>query len=515
MTFAAPLPERGTLEAWRAAARLAISHRIAPAEMDWTGGGGLFATSPLPQNPGPHQVLVPQGFVHLASSVIWHSEPERFALLYQALWRLDQHEGTPLSQADPLGRRLHLLAKNVGRDIHKMHAFVRFREVPAAGPRRRFAAWFEPEHNTLEPGSTFFAKRFADMDWMIATPRLTAQFETGKLTFGPPAPRPDLPDDASEGLWATYFANIFNPARIKLDAMRSEMPKKYWKNLPETRLIPEMLKDAEARVQRMHAAGASQARPGAAAISTRYRAAMPQVLPLNDALPETLDQARTAAMTCRRCTLCEAATQSVWGMGSIEAALMIVGEQPGDQEDLTGRPFVGPAGQVLHQAMTAAAVDTGKVWLTNAVKHFKFTPQGKHRLHVTPDRTEVDQCRWWLGLELAFIRPQLTLALGATAAFALTGNDAPLSGRRGKVEEGLHQGPVLITWHPAYVLRLSDPVMQKRALNELIQDLRAAFALAIGPMAEGEGSTDPADQAASGSGAEPSGLHAPLQSRLA
>jgi probable DNA metabolism protein len=164
VTFAAPLPERGTFDAWRAAARLAISHGIPPADMDWTGADSLFASAPLPAQPGPHQVLVPKGFVHLASQVIWHSDPERFALLYQALWRLDRQEGAPLSQADPLGRRLHLLAKNVGRDIHKMHAFVRFRESPTAGPRRRFAAWFEPEHNTLEPGSAFFAKRFADMD---------------------------------------------------------------------------------------------------------------------------------------------------------------------------------------------------------------------------------------------------------------------------------------------------------------------------------------------------------------
>jgi uracil-DNA glycosylase family protein len=162
-----------------------------------------------------------------------------------------------------------------------------------------------------------------------------------------------------------------------------------------------------------------------------------------------------------------------------------VGEQPGDQEDLTGRPFVGPAGQVLHQAMTAAAVDTGKVWLTNAVKHFKFMPQGKQRLHVTPDQTEVVQCRWWLGQELAFIRPQLTLALGATAAFALTGNDAPLSARRGQIEEGLHQGPVLISWPPAYILRLNDPIVQKRARDELTKDLRAAFALAQSPKALG------------------------------
>jgi probable DNA metabolism protein len=488
VTYAVTLPERGTLDAWRAAARLAISHRIAPADLDWTGPDGLFSTSPLPPDPGPHQVLVPQGFVQLSGSVIWHSDPQRFALLYHALWRLDRREGAPLSQADPLGRRLHLLAKNVGRDIHKMHAFVRFRECPADGPRRRFAAWFEPEHNTLEPGAVFFAKRFGDMDWMIATPRLTAQFEDGKLTFGHAAPRPDLPDDASEGLWATYFANIFNPARIKLDAMRSEMPKKYWKNLPETRLIPEMLKDAEARVQRMREAGASQARPGAAAISTRYRAAMPQVLAV-EGLPETLDQARDAALHCRRCTLCEAATQTVWGAGAVYAALMIVGEQPGDHEDLTGRPFVGPAGQVLHQAMATAGLDPDKLWLTNAVKHFKFTPRGRQRLHVTPDRTEVELCRWWLGLELAFIRPPVTLALGATAAFALTGNDAPLADRRGRVEAGLHGGPVLLTWHPAYILRLTNPAHQALAREEMTGDLRAALAMARGKVAAGENRT--------------------------
>ena len=476
MNFAISLPERGTFDAWRGAARMAISHHIPPDQLDWAGSGGLFAAAPLPVDPGPHQVLVPQAFVKLAGSVIWHSAPERFALLYQALWRIDRNEGTPLLQADPLGRRLHLLAKGVGRDIHKMHAFVRFRECPTDGPRRRFAAWFEPEHNTLEPGAIFFARRFADMDWMIATPRLTAQFQNGKLTFGPAAPCPDLPEDASAGLWATYFANIFNPARIKLDAMRSEMPKKYLKNLPETRLIPEMLKDAEARVQRMREAGASQARPGAAAISTRYRAAMPQAA----VLPETLDQARDAALQCRRCSLCEAATQTVWGTGAKDASLMIVGEQPGDQEDLTGRPFIGPAGLVLREAMTVAGVDADKVWLTNAVKHFKFTPRGKQRLHQTPDRTEVEHCRWWLGLELAFIRPKVALALGASAAFALTGNASPLAARRGKVEEGLHEGPVLISWHPAYILRLTDPTSQSRARDELTDDLRAALAMAHG-----------------------------------
>lgn len=471
MRYGVSLPSRGTFDAWRQAARVSISHRIPPDQIDWNGTDGLFAAALLPDVLGPHQIRVPEVFIKLAGSVIWHTAPERLSLLYLALWRIDQHDGTPLLQADPLGRRLHLMAKNVGRDIHKMHAFVRFREMPSDGPRRRFAAWFEPEHNTLEPGSTFFAKRFADMDWMIATPRLTAEFRDGILSFGPAGARPDLPDDATESLWATYFANIFNPARIKLDAMRSEMPKKYWRNLPETRLIPEMLKDAKARVQRMRDAGSTAARPGSAVVSTRYRSAMPHA----PVLPDTLDDARIAASQCRRCGLCEAATQTVWGEGAADASLMIVGEQPGDQEDLAGRPFIGPAGQVLHQAMHEAGVDQSKVWLTNAIKHFKFIPRGKRRMHQSPDRQEIEHCRWWLGLELGFVRPRLTLALGASAAFALTGDATPISARRGKTQAGLHDGPVLVTWHPPYILRLTDPEQQLIARKELVGDLAVAI----------------------------------------
>lgn len=282
---------------------------------------------------------------------------------------------------------------------------------------------------------------------------------------------------------ATYFENIFNPARINLPAMRSEMPKKYWKNLPETRSLPGMIQDAKDRADRMRDAAISTPRPGAAAISTRYRAAMPR--PKDT--PDTLSDARESAMQCRRCGLCDAATQTVWGEGASDAAMMIVGEQPGDQEDLAGRPFAGPAGTLLRAAMTTSGIDAEAIWMTNAVKHFKFTVRGKRRIHQAPDRSEILACRWWLDLEQTLIRPRLILALGATAAFALTGNTHPLTRRRGKVEPALSGGAVMISWHPSYILRLPDAAKRDAAQRELMEDLAAAQAMALHGPAEQPG----------------------------
>ena len=281
-----------------------------------------------------------------------------------------------------------------------------------------------------------------------------------------------MPEDASEALWGTYFANIFNPARIHLNAMRSEMPLKYWKNLPETRLIPEMLENAEARVQKMRAAMPSQPPMRAARILDRLAPA-----PQPD-IPATMEEAARASRSCARCDLCQAATQTVWGEGDLDAGLMIVGEAPGDFEDLAGKPFVGPAGQLLHSLMSEAG--TGPAWMTNAVKHFKFAPRGKRRIHQSPNRSEIQRCKWWLDLERSFVQPRLTLALGASAAFTLTGSSGALRPRRGRIEHAQDGGEVLISWHPSAILRAQDRAPAMRA--ELLADLgRAAQILAEGP----------------------------------
>ncbi|MTE00828.1 UdgX family uracil-DNA binding protein [Paracoccus sp. YIM 132242] len=465
------LPRFGRFAAWRDAARQLATNRVDAASVTWADEdtpAGLFGADPLPP-PGPHPVAATKDFLALAQTVASHSDPERWALLYAALIRLQDDRGFIANPADPLTDRLSRMAKSVRRDIHKMHAFVRFHELPGDNPRRSFGAWFEPEHPILEAAAPFFAKRFADMDWLIATPEGIARFD-GAITYAPPAPRPDFPTDSSHTLWHTYFANIFNPARIKTNAMRSEMPRKYWKNLPETALIPEMLADAPRRVQAMREAGASEAPAFAARVTARIRQ-----IP-DDTPPETLEAAREQAGRCTRCDLCHAATQTVWGEGDPTAPLMIVGEAPGDHEDLQGRPFVGPAGQLLRQAMDQAGLDPAQAWMTNAVKHFKFTPRGKRRIHQNPAAGEIRQCKWWLDIERRMIAPRLTLALGATAAFALTGNRAPLTPRRGTVETALDGGPVLITWHPSLILRL-DPGAAATARGQFAADLSQAARL--------------------------------------
>ena len=463
------LPRFDSFDSWRDAARQLVGAGVAPDRITWADPdtpADLFGSDPMPQaNDAP--VTATKEFLQLAKTVSSHSAPERWALIYTALWRAQTDRALLGNPADPLMDRLNRLAKSVRRDIHKMHAFVRFHELPSTGNRRSFGAWFEPEHLILQAGTPFFAKRFADMDWLIATPEGIARFTGDRIAFDPPASRPDLPPDASHGLWQTYFANIFNPARIKTNAMRSEMPMKYWKNLPETHLIPHMLADAPRRVQAMRDAGASDAPQFAAKVTARIRQ-QPQDRP-----PETITKAQEQAARCTRCELCHDATQTVWGQGDPDAGLMFVGEAPGDQEDLAGRPFVGPAGQLLRQTMTQAALDPDKAWMTNAVKHFRFTPRGKRRLHQTPDQSHVEHCSWWLGLERRFVAPKLTVALGATAAFALTGDRSPLTPRRGKVQAATDGGPVLVTWHPSLILRLPDD-RAAAARAELLSDLRHA-----------------------------------------
>jgi DNA polymerase len=183
------------------------------------------------------------------------------------------------------------------------------------------------------------------------------------------------------------------------------------------------------------------------------------------------------AVHCRRCPLWSTATQTVFGEGRLDAAMMIVGEQAGDQEDLAGRPFVGPAGQLLDEALRQAGIDRAELYITNAVKHFKFTTRGKTRIHQRPETGEIEACRWWLDIERAAIAPKVTVLLGATAARAVLDRPVAVLRERGKPLK-LDRGIGLLTVHPSYLLRLPHEASRAKEFTAMVADLRAAAAMA-------------------------------------
>jgi uracil-DNA glycosylase family protein len=180
------------------------------------------------------------------------------------------------------------------------------------------------------------------------------------------------------------------------------------------------------------------------------------------------------AASCTRCPLYKNATQTVFGEGPADATMMLIGEQPGDQEDLTGRPFVGPAGRVLDSALEAAGLERGEIYITNAVKHFKNEPRGKRRLHKKPDTSEIDACRWWLENELEIIQPAVAVALGVTAARALMRKALSINANRGRLIALPGGVKGLITVHPSYLLRLQEERDKRREFDLLVKDLRLA-----------------------------------------
>ncbi|WP_423179013.1 MULTISPECIES: UdgX family uracil-DNA binding protein [unclassified Stenotrophomonas] len=457
-----------SLQAWRDAAREALLRGVAPPQLDWLEGSetSLLDAPAVQQAPMLAEAgapNVPRDFLELAATCLCHRDPQRLALLYRLLWRITHDERSVLSNpADADVLRATALAQAVRRDTHKMKAFVRFREVP--GQPDAFIAWFEPQHHIVDRVAPFFARRFTGMRWAILTPSRSVAWDGQALAFGPGARREDAPaEDARESLWQTYYASIFNPARLNTRMMMQEMPAKYWRHLPEAQLLPRLVRDAADRVQEMHD------RP-AQAPQRRIRPRANAAAPATDA--SSLDNLRGQASACRQCPLWEQATQTVFGQGPAGAEVMLVGEQPGDTEDLRGQPFAGPAGQVLDRALAELGIDRAQLYLTNAVKHFHHERRGKVRLHKRPESRHIQACRPWLMGEIARVRPQVIVCLGATAAASVFGRDFDLSRDRGRwhtLEDGTRG---YATVHPAWVLRQTDDARREAGYRLFREDLR-------------------------------------------
>jgi uracil-DNA glycosylase len=457
-------------DGWRQAARTLALDGVAPEDVMWSvegAEGELFAPVISQPHSSAGTFSVSARFVELARIAILNRDRERFALLYRLLWRLRGHHDLLEVATDSDVIRVEAMAKAVRRDEHKMHAFVRFREI---GRERdaHFVAWFEPEHHTVELAAPFFARRFADMPWSILTPDLCAHWDGLEVSFTPGVSKADAPgSDRLEEMWRRYYATIFNPARLKVKAMQTEMPKKYWRNLPEASLIKPLIAGA---------ARASEAMIEKAA-SEPHKAQRRQEQPMkNKASAGELETLREEAAACRACPLWKDATQTVFGEGPRHAAIMLVGEQPGDKEDLAGKPFVGPAGQMLDRALIEAGIDRKQIYVTNAVKHFKFVPRGKIRLHQKPSTPEIKACRPWYERERAAVKPALVVAMGATAAQSVFGKVTPINKSRGHFIDLDEETKALVTVHPSYLLRLPDEEAKAREYERFVDDLKMAAA---------------------------------------
>lgn len=480
------LAHEADFDGFRSAARTLLAAGTPPGAVSWQVAGGadadLFIAEPAPAFAAADAppLAVPAAFVALAELVVQHADPARFTLLYRLLWRLQRE---PALRRDPLDADRHraaAMAQAVRREQHHMEAFVRFRSAPGADGEPWQAAWYEPAHHVVDAVAPFFARRFATLRWSLLTPRRSARWDGERLAFGPGARREDAPGaDAGESLWLTYYASTFNPARLNTRALDQHLPRRYREHLPEAALIPALTAEAGARTQAMLVCPPTAA---ARRLPILPMAPRPEPAPPAAGRPArriALEAQRDAASVCRECPLGALATQTVFGEGPLDAPLMLVGEQPGDQEDRQGRPFVGPSGQLLDRALVALGWDRSVAYVTNAVKHFKHEPRGKRRMHKTPAQREADACRHWLESEIGLVRPRAAIALGATAARQLLGRPVGVMHERGRWlrrDDGL---AVLVTLHPSALLR-GDPAERETAWAAWLDDLRAADAVAHG-----------------------------------
>jgi uracil-DNA glycosylase len=439
---------------WREKARQHLQDNTPPDSIDWDLDQHRLFSSPNCQASSEQLIKLPRDFLDHARTIALHRDPNRWELLYRIAWRIrNQNPNLLHIEVDDDIRQLILMRKAIARDIHKMRAFVRFRRVEHEGADQ-FVAWYPPDHYILEANAPFFIDRFGSMRFAILTPDASLVWNLQEPAYAPGVPRSSAPaEDDFDDLWRTYYASIYNPARRNLAAMRSEMPVRRWIDLPETRIIPELVRTSSERVDAM---------------------VKKQVVSAAAFIPEgaDLETLRQAVRKCSACELCALATQPVFGEGPDHTRVLLVGEQPGNDEDLAGRPFVGPAGRVLMDAMKAAGLDRANVYLTNAVKAFRFEERGKRRIHQKPGSVHIAACRPWLEAEISNVRPKTIVCLGATAAQSVLGRAVQIKVERGQPLKHPSGANVVVTYHPSAILRLPDEVAKAEMIEALVEDLK-------------------------------------------
>ncbi|BAN24971.1 UdgX family uracil-DNA binding protein [Caballeronia insecticola] len=475
--------------AWRTEARNLLMEGLRPEEVSWretdasaTVFGSIDPPAPGSANPDAKKpVRIAHKFLAMLETAACYRAPDRWPFLYKALWRWTQGDRAIASPEDADGRRLAQMIETVEAEENKMRKTLRFRHRDVSLGPPEFISWCEPLHDLLEHAAMHFATRMGSATWMIATPHGAAFWDGALLrvdrTSEPEEKPMDFGDtemngeavsgDAIEALWLAYYESTFAPAQANAAEMASHMPVRYWKSPQNERADPALIARADP-YSRRDREPRSVPPEMEVAINTDLEPIQGTML----TAPPSLD-------ACRRCSLWRNATQAVPGMGPAGARVMLVGEQPGDQEDRAGTPFVGPSGTLLDEAIAEAGLARESLYLTNAVKHFKWEAHGEERAHLAPTQREREACRFWLEEELKRVAPKVVVALGATALKALTGHRTALSEYLGKTIE--HKGCIVVpTYHPSYLLRVTDEKVRAEVFGTIVEALVFAQQIADG-----------------------------------
>jgi uracil-DNA glycosylase len=424
-------------DGWRTATRALVLAAVPPDQIQWRVTPK--STHALPDAAGSFGIS--RALVALAGLAIQAREPRRFDVLYRVVWRAHKGEHVLEDRADPDTRLAQGLALAVRAEQHRMRTQLRYLPVHERGETRH-VGWYRPAHFVLEADAQLLARRFSRLAVSILTPEGSAHWDQQGLRFGPGVDPASVPDDAGlAAYWRSYGGEVLEAARPDVSVPPAEP-------LGDEPWPPD--------------------RP----------ALGPVVMPAGT--DEGIETAVHEAADCRRCHLWELATQTVFGEGPAGARVMFIGECPGDQEDVIGRPFVGPAGLMLDRAMQEAGIDRRSVYVTNAVKHFKFTPRGKRRLHQTPEAPEIQACRFWLDVERVRLAPSLVVLLGATAARAVLGRAVTIGRERGRPIRLSDTETAFVTVHPSFLLRVPDEDAKHREYQAFVRDLRKVAELVKG-----------------------------------
>lgn len=464
----------GTFAHFRAHARALVASGVAAEDVEYRvapplalrgDSEGLFGDreSPTPSPEGA-PLSLPRSAIARLETASHHRADAVWRTLHRIVARMaDGDRGLLSDSLDPDVVALGRFEKAVRRDAHKMHAFVRFRRVADERARagERFVAWYRPSHRIVAREARFFRERFPSMDWSILTPDACVHWDGNRVAVTPGLHRSAAPkDDDWEALWCDYYASIFNPARVKLDAMQAEMPKKFWDTLPETAQMESLLADVPRRLEKMRQSSRRTADSAAAFV------------------PDGADLAQLARAVshCEGCELCANGTRAVPGLGVNDARVALLGEQPGDLEERRGEPFVGPAGEELETALRQAGVERGALYVTNAVKHFRYEERGKRRIHRRPTVEHVSRCQPWIDAEFAALRPAALVCLGVTAGRAVFGptHRAPDPETPPKPRSSRYAPATFCTFHPAAILRAPDEARRDVLRRHLVETLRGA-----------------------------------------